>query len=280
MLYIIGNKRLSVAVDSVGAELNSVKKDGKEILWQNGDGSWAGHSPILFPFGGKCTVNIDGKIYDAPKHGVLRRNEFTFVSQTEKELVLSFSSNESTKALYPYDFKFTVRYSVRGTSLYIDYAVENDGVKEMFFGCGGHESFNIDEPLDRYFIEFEKEETLLRFYHNDDGYLTGETRIYPKSKFLKFKDVPIENSETLMFKDIRSSWCKLVKNGGETVAKTYFKGFKNLLFWRPDSARMVCIEPWTNLPDVIDDKTDFRYKNGIIPLAAGKKRVIKRKVVY
>ncbi|MBQ6727822.1 MAG: hypothetical protein IJQ87_02675 [Clostridia bacterium] len=280
MIYIIGNKRLSVAVDSIGAELNSVKKDGKEMLWQNEDGSWAGHSPILFPFGGKCVVNIDGKIYDTPKHGVLRRNEFTLVSQTEKELVLSFSSNESTKALYPYDFTFTVRYSVRGTSLYIDYTVENDGAKEMYFGCGGHESFNIDKSLDKYCIEFEKEETLLRFYHNDDGYLTGETRKYPKSKFLNFKDVPIENSETLIFKGIRSSWCKLVKNGGETVATTYFKGFKNILFWRPESARMVCMEPWMNLPDRLGDKTDFREKAGIKTLAPGQKSVIKRKITY
>ncbi len=280
MLYVIGNKRFSVAVDSLGAELNSIKKDGKEMLWQNEDGSWAGHSPLLFPFCGHCAVIIDGKNYNVPPHGFLKRNEFNFVSQTEKELVLSFSSNENTKALYPYDFTFTVRYSVRGTALYIDYTVENKGNAEMFLGCGGHESFNIDESLDKYFIEFEKEETLLRLYSNADRCLTGETRKYPKSKFLKFKDMPIENSDTLIFKGVRSSWCKLVKNGGETVATTYFKGFKNLLFWRPKTACMVCIEPWTNLPDAIDDKTDFRQKNGISPLAAGQKRVIKRKIVY
>ena len=280
MLYIIGNKRLSVAVESIGAELNSVKKDGKEMLWQNYDGSWAGHSPLLFPFCGKCAVNIDGKVYDAPQHGVLRRNEFTLVSQTEKELVLSFSANESTKTLYPYDFTFSVRYAVRGTSLYVEYTVENDGAKEMYFGCGGHESFNIDAPLDKYSIEFEKEEALLRVYHNENGYLTGKTLKYPKSKFLKFKDVPIENSETLIFKGISSSWCKLVDKNGETVAKTYFKGFKNLLLWRPKTARMVCIEPWTNLPDDIDDKNDFRRKAGIKPLASGEQCVIKRKITY
>lgn len=280
MLYIIGNKRLSVAVDSTGAELNSVKKDGKELLWQNSDGSWAGHSPILFPFCGKCAVNIGGKVYPAPAHGILRRNEFTFVSQTEKELVLSFSSSESTKALYPYDFKFTVRYAVRGTSLYIDYTAENTGDAEMYFGCGGHESFNLDRPLGEYFIEFEKEETLFRLYHNEDGYLTGESRVYPKGKFLRFGDVPIENSETLIFKNIRSSWCKLVDKSGEPIAKTCFEGFKNLLFWRPKTARMVCMEPWTNLPDGVDDKTDFRRKTGINPLAAGEKRVIKRKIIY
>ena len=280
MIYIIGNKRLSVAVDSMGAELNSVKKDGKELLWQNYDGSWDSHSPLLFPFCGRCEVNIGGTVYPAPSHGVLRRNEFTLVSQTEKELVLSFSANEDTLKLYPYDFTFSIRYAVRGISLYVDYSVQNNGRSDMYFGCGGHESFNIDTTLDKYFIEFEKEETLLRLYHNKDGFLTGESRVYPESKFLKFKEVPIENSDTLIFKGIKSNWCKLVSSDGETVATTYFKGFKNLLFWRPKTALMVCIEPWTNLPDGIDDKRDFRNKYGIKRLAAGGKKVVKRKITY
>ena len=58
MLYVIGNRRLSVTVNSLGAELNSVKKDGKEMLWQNYDGSWAGHSPIMFPFFARIVSSI------------------------------------------------------------------------------------------------------------------------------------------------------------------------------------------------------------------------------
>lgn len=280
MIYVIGNKKFSVAVDSFGAELNSIKKEGKELLWQNYDGSWNGHSPMLFPFCGHCTVNIGGKIYPAPAHGIVRKSEFSLVSQTEKELVLCTVSNEETKKLYPFDFSFTVKYSVRATTLYIEYDVKNTGNSDMFFGCGGHESFNLDCALEKYHIEFEKEETLLRVFHDEDGYLTGDSKVYPKNKFLYFKNAPIDNSETLIFKGIKSAWCKLVKNTGETVAQTYFKGFYNLLFWRPDGAPMVCIEPWTNLPDLIGETTDFRDKKGIFALSAGNNKVIKRKIKY
>ena len=110
MLYIIGNKCLSVAVDSFGAELNSVKKDGKELLWQNYDGSWDGHAPVLFPFCGHCAVKIDGKDYNAPAHGIVRQREFSRVFQTGTELVLTFTSSAETKKIYPYDFSFSVRY--------------------------------------------------------------------------------------------------------------------------------------------------------------------------
>ncbi|MEG9429768.1 MAG: hypothetical protein VZQ61_02455 [Christensenellaceae bacterium] len=280
MLYIIGNKRLSVAVDSIGAELNSVKKDGKELLWQNYDGSWNGHAPVLFPFCGHCAVNIDGKDYNAPAHGMVQYHEFSRTFQTGTELVLTFTSSAETKKIYPYDFSFSVRYFVRKTTLYIDYTVKNTGNSAMYFGCGGHESFNIDGKLSQYSIEFEKEESLLRFFHDDNGYLTGESKAYPKSKFLRFKDMPVDNSETLIFKGVKSNRCKLINNKGETVAETCFKGFDNLLFWRPDGAAVICMEPWSNLPDMKGDSTDFRTKNGIKLLEAGAEKVIKRKIIY
>ncbi|MBQ9485951.1 MAG: hypothetical protein IJU83_03835, partial [Clostridia bacterium] len=133
---------------------------------------------------------------------------------------------------------------------------------------------------DEYCIEFEKEEKLLRLFHNDDGVLTGETAEYPASKTLSFKEVPVDNDETLIFKGIKSGWCKLVKNTGEAVAETHFEGFSNLLFWRPDGAAMICMEPWTNLPDTVGENIDFREKRGIEPLKPNLERVIERKIIY
>ena len=150
----------------------------------------------------------------------------------------------------------------------------------MYFGCGGHESFNIDGELNDYRIEFEKEEKFFRLMHDDDGYLTGKTVEYPAGKTLEFKDFPMKNDETLIFKGIKSGWCKLVNNRGETVVEPHFEGFPNLLFWHTEGGAFICIEPWTNLPDVIGEDKDFTEKEGIYPLAAGAERVIKRKIIY
>lgn len=49
MLYEIKNDKLSISADTFGAELHSIKLDGKEYLWQCGD-AWKRYAPILFPF--------------------------------------------------------------------------------------------------------------------------------------------------------------------------------------------------------------------------------------
>lgn len=50
MRYTIKNEKVSVTLESVGAEIISVVMDGKERVWQNETGEWAGHGPMFFPF--------------------------------------------------------------------------------------------------------------------------------------------------------------------------------------------------------------------------------------
>ena len=49
MTYEFGSDVLRCEVSDIGAELVSVKLNGKERLWQNDNGGWDGHAPILFP---------------------------------------------------------------------------------------------------------------------------------------------------------------------------------------------------------------------------------------
>ena len=125
MIYTIENETLSVAVNTFGAELVSVKKDGKERLWQNENGSWAGHAPILFPFAGLCTPIINGKEYPMKRHGLASKYEFSLVSQTETALKLLFASNAETEKLFPYTFRFFATFSLENDTLKIAYEIEN-----------------------------------------------------------------------------------------------------------------------------------------------------------
>ena len=49
MTYQLSSGLLELEISSIGAELISVKKQGKERLWQNENGGWSGHAPVLFP---------------------------------------------------------------------------------------------------------------------------------------------------------------------------------------------------------------------------------------
>ena len=53
--YSLDNGVLSVRVSSIGGQLLSVKKDGKEYLWQGDPAFWEDRAPNLFPYIARLT---------------------------------------------------------------------------------------------------------------------------------------------------------------------------------------------------------------------------------
>ena len=53
MDFCIKNKLLSVTVNTLGAELQSINYEGKELLWQGDQSIWGDRSPLLFPIVGR-----------------------------------------------------------------------------------------------------------------------------------------------------------------------------------------------------------------------------------
>ena len=49
----LSNSVLTVQIAEHGAELQSIKKDGKEYLWQGDAKFWGRRSPVLFPIVGR-----------------------------------------------------------------------------------------------------------------------------------------------------------------------------------------------------------------------------------
>ena len=87
MEYCLDNGTLSVRVSSLGGELQSVKKDGKEYLWQGDPAYWDGKAPNLFPYIARLTketCTVHGKAYRMPIHGFLPTTELTAEVQEEE----------------------------------------------------------------------------------------------------------------------------------------------------------------------------------------------------
>ena len=103
MLYEIKNDKLSISADTFGAELHSIKLDGKEYLWQCGD-AWKRYAPILFPF--ICspkdrTYKAGGQEYHmTANHGFARDSRFAWAERGESRCVLMLEDSETTRALY------------------------------------------------------------------------------------------------------------------------------------------------------------------------------------
>ena len=264
MDYTITNGKTSVTVTDLGAEAISVIVDGKERLWQNPTGEWAGHAPLLFPVCGHFGVTVDGVSYPIKAHGFAKRETFTLKEKGADFLTFSLRANEETKKVFPFEFIFNVTYRIECNTLAIEYLVENPSDKPLYFACGGHETFALDSDVDGYEIEFEKEENLVHYYHDKNGCLTGETKAYGNGKPFPLPIDFLQNGETLIFKDVRSRRVNLARKGGKPLASVTFEGFDNLLLWRQDEAKYICIEPWTNVPDYAGapDK-EFSQKEGV-----------------
>ncbi|MBE7085273.1 MAG: hypothetical protein E7368_04380 [Clostridiales bacterium] len=281
MNYTIKNDRTSVTVTDFGAEVISVIVDGKERLWQNPTGEWAGHAPLLFPVCGHFGVTVDGVSYPIKAHGFAKRELFLLKTQGENFLTFSLASNEETKKVFPFDFIFDVTYRIKENMLVIEYDVQNPATKPLYFACGGHETFALDTDVDGYVIEFESQEQLVHYYHDKDGYLTGKTAEYGNGKPFPLPKDFLQDGETLIFKDIASRKVKLASKEGKAIAEVTFEGFPNLLLWRQDEAKYICIEPWTNVPDYanVPDK-EFSQKEGVIKVEGKSNQKLVRTIAY
>ena len=281
MQYTIQNEKLSICVDSFGAQLCSVKQGEKEWLWQNPTGNWAGHSPLLFPICGAVSCIINGVHYPMERHGFARKSEFTLTAQGADFLRFTMQSNEQTKVMYPYDFTYHVTYRIQGAKLIIEHVVQNDGDTPMYFMCGGHESFNLPANVENYVIEFEKEERFIHHYHSETG-MTGKTHDYGTGRFLPVPATLMQDGITAVFPDIQSRKIWFCEKDGKRLAEiTFAPEFKNLLLWRALNDCFICIEPWTNILD-FDGAPDveFSEKKGVVKVEVGEVKRLVRSVEY
>jgi galactose mutarotase-like enzyme len=281
MQYTLKNTNMQITVADLGAELISVIKDGKERIWQNPTGEWAGHAPLLFPVCGHCGVTVDGVAYPIGLHGVARKSVFTLIKQTDNALHFVLTDNEQTKKVFPFAFVFEVVYRLDGDTLSIQFIVKNPAETPLYFACGSHESYALEGNVDEYQVEFDTEEKLTHRPHNAGGYLTGEKVDYGVKKVLDLPREVLQNGDTLIFENVQSRKVRLVKKGVGTVAEITFEGFGNLLFWRGGDAEYICIEPWTNLPDLADiPDIEFSTKAGVMKLGAGEEKTLVRTIKY
>ena len=280
--YSLDNGVLSVRVSSIGGQLLSVKKDGKEYLWQGDPAFWEDRAPNLFPYIArltKGTYTVHGKEYHLPIHGFLPAAEMKAEAQEESLLVLRLDADESTLACYPFGFTLQIRYELNQDTLRIAYEVENGGEEDMYFGIGGHPGFQapLEDGLsfEDYFLEFESEgqsgtgaQTPVRIGFSPTCFLNGKDEPWPLEKGCRiplrhdlFDDDAIVLSHTPKTVVLRS------EKGGRGV-RVRFPQMPYIGFWHAvkKPAPYVCIEPWSSLPSRQDVVEELSEQPGLIHL--------------
>lgn len=281
MRYTLTSDELVLYVNSKGAELSSVKnKQGYEYLWQGDSEIWPRQAPVLFPIVGKLKDNcykFGENGYTLPQHGFARDSEFNLLSQGPQELCFELSSDETSKAAFPFDFNFKLRYFLKNNNLLCSYAVKNTGNGPMYFSLGAHPGFNISLSKLRGehfpYLEFERNELLLSAL--SFGLLSGEKHRLSLSENRLPITSHLFNNDALVMEGGQIERLSLYLDAEGRKIELSCPGWPYFGIWsKPDprdaTIKFLCLEPWFGVADTMNHDGLLKNKIGILNLDPGK----------
>ena len=281
----ISNGSLTASIDTMGAQLMSLRKDESEYLWQGDANWWPRRAPILFPIVGVLkdgrTESAEGTISLA-RHGLARLNQFEVVEQSPSSVTLQLKSTEETRKSYPYDFELKLIFLVDGDTLTQSYKVTNPANVVLTFTLGAHPAFNIPIPgveaasLDQYHLSFTRSWTSYGPSITDEGLCdyTTPQRLIVDSDTLPLSWELIDREKTITLEDVPDRRITLAANV-EASSEAHgiqmdFEGFDYLGIWSAaPGCPFVALEPWCGIADTVDCDGIFEHKPGIISLEPG-----------
>jgi len=263
----IKNSNFTATINSKGAELISLKTNGREYIWEGNPEFWGKHSPVLFPIVGTLKNNEFQYLeenYTLSRHGFARDIEFVVKEQSENKVVFSLESSASTLQNYPFIFELQLIYVLEESKLTIQYKVFNKDSKEIPFSIGAHPAFALTENFDSYSLSF-GDDNELKYFLLENDLLSDKTEVIDLNKNQLQLDYQLFERDALVFKQINSKAITINENS-KPILKIDFKNFPNLGIWTKNKAPFICIEPWFGYSDKNNSSGNILEKEGIIIL--------------
>jgi galactose mutarotase-like enzyme len=273
---------MTAEIDPRGAQLSVLRAGGGEDLLWNGDPNiWAGRAPLLFPIVGVLAgglYRLGGKTYPLSRHGFARDKLFSLQDSSPSAATFRLQADESTYAVYPFQFELDVRYELSGAALSLTTSIRNLGTAEMPASFGYHPAFRwplpFGQPRASHFIEFETDEPAAVRRIDAAGLLTPVLHPTPiANRRLSLTDAMFQ-PDVLIFDQIKS---RSVSYGGDQGPRLRI-GFSDAAYlgvWTKPGAPFICIEPWHGITDPEGFSGDFMQKPGVQVLKAGQALVAK-----
>lgn len=273
-MVTLKNEFLTADFSEIGAELKSLKCDGKEYIWNGDPKYWTGSSPTLFPI---CSGLKDdefiynGKSYNMQKHGFARRSKFEVESVNGNTATFLLSSKNNPKDNYPFEYEFRITYTLKGKTVTVEYNIKNLTDGDMYFSVGAHEAYACPGGSEKCEVVFEFAEDFDAYQLDKSFLLTEQTVNYGKNtNTLAINDSLFVN-DCLIFKKLKSHYAYLHNKMTDGKIKVNFDGFDYLIIWTvPGGAEFLCIEPWCGVTDNADTSKLLPEKEGIVKLEKGK----------
>lgn len=280
-LTTIKKGNVEATIDSMGAQLCSLKLGNTEYLWQADPAYWGKHAPVLFPIVGslrnKTATSAEGTC-TMERHGIARINEHALahIAADGSNVTFELTENESTLKAFPYKFQLNMTYAITGPStLSQTFKVTNTGKVNLPFSVGGHPAFNVPleagESFEDYEVRFTKPWTCTVPAVNAEGLADWQNTIELPQKAAS---IPLTHelfaNDSLMFTDVPDRTLSLVSTKTGHGIKIDFDRFRYIAIWSAlGNAPFVALEPWTGYTTATNEDDIFEHKADITVLAPG-----------
>ncbi|MDQ6812251.1 MAG: aldose 1-epimerase family protein [Bacteroidota bacterium] len=268
----ISNDLISINIATKGAELQSLFHHQHQIeyMWGGDPAIWGKHSPVLFPIVGELknkTYYYNGNLYPLSRHGFAREMEFVVTEQTDCSITFSLRSDEETAKKYPFQFIFSVRYTLIDSSVKITLIVENTGTDVMLFSVGAHPAFKVpivdETAYEDYQLVFNEKETTGRWPISPDGLIETKSLPLLNNESILPLNKDLFTADAIVLKHLRSTSVSITSPKTSRGLKVDFTGFPFLGIWETKGGDFVCIEPWCGIADSVNASGELKEKEGI-----------------
>lgn len=277
----IANGTASASIDSLGAQLTSLKLGDREYLWQGDSRWWGKHAPVLFPIVGTLrdghATSAQGEV-TLGRHGFARDVEHEVVAQDESSVTFEIRDTPQTREKFPYAFRLNMTYALTGeASLTQTFRVENTGDVTLPFSVGGHPAFNVPAPgtanerFADYEIAFTEAWTCEAPKIAEGGLLTYDTAALAVDHS---DTMPLTHElfadDAVMLTDVPGGTLTLRSRVSGHGVRIDFADFKYIGIWSAlGDAPFVALEPWTGHATLTSEDDVFEHKRDITLLESG-----------
>ncbi|NEP77715.1 MAG: aldose epimerase [Okeania sp. SIO3C4] len=204
-----------------------------------------GGIPILFPICGNLPNNIykyNGNNYFLKQHGFARELPWEVIEKSTQDrasITLVLTSNKFTKTVYPFDFKLTFTYQVKGNSLEIFQVYTNlSKTQRMPFSTGLHPYFFAPNKYQLHFDipSMEYVEPKTGIVHDNNG---------------KF-DLNQDEVNAIFEKLTGLATTVYDRSRGLKILLSYTSSYSTMAFWTVKNEEFYCLEPWTAPPNSLN----------------------------